>query len=164
MLCALVKQTSDKSLLQFLRYMLVGGFNTVFGYGLFAFFNWSLSRLGSYAYMYASVLGSLTSISVAFLLYKWFVFRTRGNYLVEWIRCLGVYGSSVIITLAGMPILVTILRHRLHNPVQAPYIAGALMTVIIMLFSFFGHKNISFRQKIAGLNQNPSSASKDDPL
>jgi hypothetical protein len=63
-----------------------------------------------------------------------------------------------------MPILVTILRHRLHNPVQAPYIAGALMTVIIMLFSFFGHKNISFRQKIAGLNQNPSSASKDDPL
>ena len=138
---------SPTSFQQFLRYILVGGFNTAFGYGLFALLNWSTTRLGSYNYMYASVLASLMSITLAFLGYKWFVFRTRGNYLIEWMRCLGVYGSSVLITLAGMPILVPLLRHNLQRPAQAPYIAGAVMTVIVMLFSFLGHKNISFRQK-----------------
>lgn len=137
-------QSSPKSFQQFLRYVLVGGFNTVFGYGLFAFLNWSTTRLGSYNYMYASFFGSLISITLAFLGYKWFVFRTRGNYLAEWIRCLGVYGSGVLIALAGMPILVTALRHSLQKPVQAPYIAGAIMTVVIMLYSFLGHKRVTF--------------------
>ena len=87
------------------------------------------------------------AISVAFLGYKWFVFRTRGNYLIEWIRCFGVYGTSALIGLAGLPILVPILRHVLHRPEQAPYIAGALLMIVTVVFSFLGHKNFSFRQK-----------------
>ena len=54
---------------------------------------------------------------------------------------------SALIGLAGLPILVTILRHDLHRPEQAPYIAGALLMIVTVLFSFFGHKNFSFRQK-----------------
>jgi putative flippase GtrA len=142
----LVKQQSDKSLLQFARYVLVGGFNTVFGYGLFAFLNWSFADLGTYSYMYASFLAGIISISMAFLGYKWFVFRTRGNYLREWIRCIGVYGSSMVIGLIGMPILVPVLRAHMRRPELASYVAGAIMTGVTILFSFFGHKNVSFRQ------------------
>lgn len=141
-----MKPIHEKSIQQFARYLLVGGFNTVFGYGLFAFLNWSFTGLGSFSYMYASFLASLISITVAFLGYKWFVFRTRGNYLIEWIRCLGVYGSSMVIGLIGMPILVPILRPRLQHPERASYLAGAIMTVVTILFSFFGHKEISFRK------------------
>ncbi len=47
-----------------------------------------------------------------------------------------------------LPILVPILRHTLHRPELAPYIAGAILTVVTVLFSFFGHKNFSFRQKL----------------
>lgn len=144
---------SSKSLNQFVRYILVGGFNTVFGYGVFALLNWSFTGLGSYGYMYAAVPANLIAITVAFLGYKWFVFRTRGNYLIEWIRCMGVYGSSSLVGLAGLAILVPILRHSLHKPAQAPYLAAAMMTVVTMLFSFFGHKNISFRQRIEGAEQ-----------
>lgn len=129
-----------------MRYLLVGGFNTVFGYGLFAFLNWSFTGLGTYSYMYASFLASIISITVAFLGYKWFVFRTRGNYLKEWIRCVGVYGSSMVIGLIGMPILVPILQAHMRQPQRASYLAGAIMTVVTILFSFFGHKNVSFRQ------------------
>jgi putative flippase GtrA len=143
-----VKPQSHKSFGQFLRYILVGGFNTIFGYGLFALLTWSFKGLGSYNYMYAAVLSNVIAISVAFLGYKWFVFRTRGNYLVEWIRCFGVYGSSALIGLAGLPILVPILRHTLHKPEQAPYIAGAILMVVTVLFSFVGHKKFSFRQKL----------------
>jgi putative flippase GtrA len=147
-----VKPSSDKSLLQFTRYILVGGFNTVFGYSLFALLNWSFTGLGSYNYMYAAVLANVIAITVAFLGYKWFVFRTRGNYLIEWLRCLGVYGGSMVIGLVGLPILVTILRGHLQNPKQAPYIAAAILAVITVIISFLGHKNISFRKKLAGVD------------
>lgn len=130
---------------QFRRYLLIGGFNTIFGYCLFALLNWAFSGLGTYNYMYASVLSTLISISLAFLLYKWLVFRTKGNYLVEWVRFFGVYGASLLFTFSGLPILVTILRRNLQKPEHAPYIANAILTVIIVLFSFFGHKRISFR-------------------
>jgi putative flippase GtrA len=142
-----VNPQSHKSVGQFVRYILVGGFNTLFGYGVFAFLTWLFRGLGSYNYMYAAVLGSVITISVAFLGYKWFVFRTRGNYLIEWIRCFGVYGSSALISLAGLPILVPILRHILRKPEEAPYLAGAILMMVTVVFSFFGHKNFSFRRK-----------------
>ena len=142
-----MKERSPKSFQQFMRYILVGGFNTVFGYGLFVLLNWLSRGLGSYNYMYAAVLANVIAISVAFLGYKWFVFRTRGNYLVEYIRCFGVYGSSALIGLAGLSILVPILRRSLHQPEQAPYLAAAILTVVTVVFSFLGHKNISFRPK-----------------
>ena len=143
-----MKTTSNKSLHQFARYVLVGGFNTVFGYGLFALLNWLFTGLVSYSYMYAAALTNIVAITVAFLGYKWFVFRTRGNYLVEWLRCLGVYGSSILISLAGLPILVPILRRHLEHPEGASYLAAAIMTVVTVILSFLGHKNISFRGKL----------------
>jgi len=141
-----VKQSSEKSIDQLMRYILIGGLNTVFGYGMFALLTWSFRGMNSYSYMYAAVLANFITISVAFLGYKWFVFRTSGNYLAEYIRCFGVYGSSVLIALAGLPILVAILRRGLHRPEQAPYIAGAIMLVVTVMLSFLGHKNISFRR------------------
>ena len=143
-----MEHNSHKSFLQLVRYLLVGGFNTAFGYGLFALLNWSFTGLGSYSYMYAAVLSNLIAITVAFLGYKWFVFRTRGNYLIEWIRCLGVYGSSMLISLAGLAVLVPVLRRGLHRPEQASYIAAAIMMVVTVILSFLGHKNISFREKL----------------
>jgi putative flippase GtrA len=140
---------SNKSLRQFTRYVLVGGFNTAFGYGLFAFLNWSFTPLGPYSYMYAAALANLIATTVAFLGYKCFVFKTRGNYLVEWLRCLGIYGSSMIISLVGLPILVPIFRRNLDNPEHASYLAAAIMVVITVIFSFLGNKNISFKLKDA---------------
>lgn len=135
---------TDKSILQFARYLLVGGFNTGFGYGLFALLNWLFTGV-SFGYMYASLFASLIAIAVAFLGYKWFVFRTRGNYLMEWLRCIGVYGTTALLGLLGLPILVPILRARLGHPERASYLAGAIMTLFTVIVSFFAHRNISFR-------------------
>ncbi len=129
-----------------MRYVLVGGFNTIFGYALFAILNWYFTRIGSYGYMCAWAVTSLISLTVAFLGYKWFVFRTRGNYLAEYIRCLGVYGTTMLVSFLGLTILVTALRHWLYRPELAPYIAAAIMTIVTVTISFLGHKNISFRQ------------------
>ena len=138
------------SALQFARFLLVGGFNTVFGYGLFAALNWAFTGRLPYGYLLATALANLIAITVAFLGYKWFVFRTQGNYLVEWLRCLGVYGSSMAIGLIGMAILVPILERHLQHPHAASYIAGAILLIVSIVFSFLGHKNVSFRQASGG--------------
>jgi putative flippase GtrA len=143
----MMERTASRPRLQFLRYIVVGAFNTLFSYGVFALLTWLMRGLGSYSYMYAAVLSNFVAISVAFLGYKWFVFRTKGNYLIEWIRCFGVYGTSALIGIGGLPVLVTILRRLLPNPNSAPYLAAAIITVVSMVFSFFGHKNVSFKQR-----------------
>ena len=150
-----MKQQTHNSFRQFLRYILVGGFNTVFGYSIFALLNWSFRGLGSFSYMYAWALANVIAITAAFLAYKWFVFRTHGNYLIEYLRCFGVYGSGLLIGFVSLPILVTILRHHLRTPGQAAYIAVAILTVVTVVLSFLGHKNISFRQKPGKENVDP---------
>ncbi|MDR3738677.1 MAG: GtrA family protein [Terracidiphilus sp.] len=138
---------SSGSRIQFLRYVAVGGFNTLFSYGVFAFLNWLMSGFGEYSYMYAAIVSNFIVISVAFLGYKWFVFRTRGNYLMEWIRCFAVYGVSALIGIAFLPVLVTLLKHSLRRPELASYLAAALITCISVVISFLGHKNVSFRER-----------------
>ncbi len=63
------------------RYLVVGIWNTAFGYATFALFNLLLEGRVPASYMVASLLASVINITVAFLGYKWFVFKTRGNYL-----------------------------------------------------------------------------------
>ena len=150
-----MKLTSNKTSTQFVRYILVGGFNTLFGFGVFALLNWSFRGLGSFAYMYAWLLANVLAITAAFLAYKWFVFKTRGNYLIEWIRCFGVYGSGMAFGAVALPVTVTLLRRSMHKPQFAPYVAVALLTVVTVILSFVGHKNFSFRQ--AGDSTSPRS-------
>lgn len=135
----------QKSTPLLVRYAFVGGFNAFFSYGTFALLNWSFRGLGNYSYMYAAVLANFLAISAAFLGYKWFVFRTRGNYLREWLRCFVVYGGSSLIGLAGLPVIVTILRHVLNRPEYASYLGAAIMMGVGVFSSFIGHRNFSFR-------------------
>lgn len=81
----------------FRRYLLVGGFNTALGYAVYAAFTaWLMPHL-THGYLVASLLGSLLSITVSFFNHTLFVFRTKGNWLQEWWRCLGVYGTSMVL-------------------------------------------------------------------
>ncbi len=131
---------------QVLRYLLTGAGNTLFGYGTFALFTMLLAPLGRQSYILAVIPSTIIHTTVAFLGYKWFVFKTKGNYLREWIRCVGVYSSSMALSMVLLPIVVFVIRHRFGYETQAPYIAGALLGVLTVIFSFFGHKHISFRQ------------------
>ena len=142
------ERPEERSVWQMGRYLLVGGFNTLFGYSLFAILNFCLQGIGSYSYMLASLLSNLIAITVAFLGYKWFVFKTKENYLKEWIRCVAVYSTGMLLTLAGLPILVPVLRRSMiQRPQSAPYVAAAIMAVVTVIASFFGHKHISFAVK-----------------
>jgi putative flippase GtrA len=86
--------------------------------------------------------------------YKWFVFKTQGNYLKEWIRCVGVYAGNMILGVTALPLLVPLVRHLTGNAKTAPYLAGAILLVFSVVLSFFGHRHISF----GGSDKTPESA------
>jgi putative flippase GtrA len=131
---------------QIVRYLLVGGFNTCFGYSLFVSFNYLFRALGVYGSELASLIGNVIAITVAFLGYKWFVFRTHGNYLREWLRCLSVYGSSMLFALVMLPPLTLLLRRWYGHSQMASNVAAAILTVVTVATTYFGHKHFSFRR------------------
>jgi putative flippase GtrA len=130
---------------QFGRYLLVGTWNVLFGYGTYALFTAVLNSVVPHSYIWASLLSSLVNITVSYLGYKWFVFKTKGNYLREWMRCVAVYSGGVVLGLLALPVLVLLIRRNTHFLAEAPYIAGALMTVFVVVYSFLGNKKFSFR-------------------
>jgi putative flippase GtrA len=130
---------------QLLRYLVVGFGNTAFAYGSFAVFTAVLDKYMSSSYMAGSLLSSLFNITVSFLNYKWFVFKTKGNYPQEWFKCLMVYSASIITGLVLLPPTVFLVSYTTKNPAIAPYIAGALVMCFNMIISFVGHKKFSFK-------------------
>jgi putative flippase GtrA len=167
---------------QFARYLGVGVFNTVFGYISFAIILTLLNaalptRLLYLTVILASVLSTPLNITVAYLGYKFFVFRTKGNYLGEWLRCFAVYGTAMIPGLIALSALTRFLQSTIHNhaaslhiflgaleshlsgrplallqhlatgKAMAGYIAGAVVIGVSTIYSFVGHKKVTFRTK-----------------
>jgi len=137
---------------QLIRYLLVGAWNTLFGYGCFFLFARLFLHLmpsqPSLAASVASVVATVANITVSFTGYKLFVFRTKGNFLLEYARSFLVYLPTLVLSAVAIAPL-TALLHRLlplHAP-QAPYIAGAILAFVTVVISFFGHKHISFRDR-----------------
>ena len=119
------------------RYLAVGGWNTLFGIGMY----WLLIRLfGEKNYLWLLIPGNVLAISNAFLCYKFFVFRTRGEGWREYFRCYVVYSASMIFGAVGMWLLVGWLKFD-------PVLANVLLTGFTVVFSYIGHRFYSFGRK-----------------
>src|SRR6187402_1267334 len=84
---------------QVVRYLCVGVFNTLFGYCTFATTLYLLNLALPQRFLYltvilASIIATPLNITVAYLGYKFLVFKTHGNYVREWIKCFAVYGTG----------------------------------------------------------------------
>ncbi|RKR75144.1 GtrA family protein [Frondihabitans australicus] len=124
------------------RFLLVGGFNTVFGYALFAAFELTIGHtIGYLGSLYASY---AISTVVAFVLHRRFTFRAQdsGNVVVDFLRFCGVYVVSLAINSVILPLLVEVAHWQ-------PLVAQAVTVVVTTLISYFGHKFFSFRRRPA---------------
>lgn len=134
-----------------IRFLLVGGFNTVFAFVLYSgcvrtfghvFPRVSKPLITDIAFAISTPIG----ITVAFLLYKHFVFRTRGNYLKEWLRCFLVYSVSFPMSLVILPTATHVFQRPALTQEWAPYLAGLVNSFCIACYSYFGHKKFSFKR------------------
>lgn len=165
---------------QFFRYLCVGVFNTLFGYCSFLVAVKLLSavipaRFLSLTAIAASLVSTPLNITVAYFGYKFFVFKTKGNYLLEWLKCFAVYGTGMIpglVALGGLTRLIQSLLHshnaqlhsllaatevhlagpplRLlegaaHGKTLAANLAGAIVIALSTVYSFVGHKKVTFK-------------------
>ena len=130
---------------QFFRYLMVGAVNTVFGFGCYAALTALLQPRLSHGYIVANLLAGLINITFSYLGYKWFVFKTKGNYLREWTRAVAVYSTAILLGTALLPVLVFLIRHTTRFDSAAPYIAGAVLIGFTTIYSFLGHRHFSFR-------------------
>ena len=121
---------------QKLRYLLVGGFNTVFGYLLFVFM---VSFLG-WTYKAALIIGYIISTNVAIFTMRYYVFRSAENLKQEYIKAWGVYLSTMLLNYAAMFVMVDILNINQLG-------AQAFYTLFSVVFTYIMHKYFSFCRK-----------------
>ncbi len=121
-----------------INYLVVGGWNTVVGYltfvGLYLLFHQRIN------YVVLLVVSNLISITNAYVGYKVFVFRTKGNYLREYLRFYFIYGLILLLNLVLLPLIVELFK---VNPV----IAQGIIMFLNVILSFLGNKHFSFRPK-----------------
>ena len=63
----------------------------------------------------ASILSLPLNITVAYLSYKFLVFRTKGNYIREWLKCFTVYGTGMNPGLVRLSALTRLLQTLIHS-------------------------------------------------
>ena len=121
----------------FVRYLIVGAWNTFFGMAIYAMLYYWLGR--HVHYLVVLLPANLLAIANAFLGYKLFVFRTRGNALREYLRCHVVYGGMTLMN--GILLFLAVECVRLP-----PVFANSISVVLITLVSFLAHRHFSFRR------------------
>lgn len=124
------------------RFLIVGGFNTVFGYLAFAALELTVGRQLGYLFsLYASFL--IASV-VAFALHRRHTFRVHGtgNIVVDFLRFISVYVVALALNTLALPILVEVAG-------MSPLVAQALIVLVTTVTSYFGHKYFSFRRRRA---------------
>lgn len=121
---------------QKIDYLLVGGWNTVFGFLAFVVLYYLFGR--AVHYLILVVISNILSITNAYIGYKLFVFRTKGHYLREYMRFYVVYGGAMALNLILLPLAVEIFR-------LSPVIAQGGLMFITVICSYAGHKNFSFK-------------------
>ena len=118
-----------------IRYLCVGSFNTGVGYLLSIFiYNEFGSKIGVLG---VSILSNILSITISFLTYKIIVFRTKGNWISEYLKSYLVYGANSIIGILIVLIMVDSLSIKF-------WIAQACAIGLVTVITYLSHSRFTF--------------------
>lgn len=132
---------------QRVAFLIVGGINTVVGFGLFVGFDLTFGRMIDKSA--GTVAGSLATLAFshvfgvlcAFVLHRRFVFKVRGHVLKDLARFESVYLVALGINAVVLPVLVHVGLNRI--------VAQAIITLASTVLSYVGHRHFSFRRPVA---------------
>lgn len=130
-----------------LKFVLVGAWNTLFGYLVFLALDTLFARAFSRryaAYMTAMVLSNLLAITNAYIFHKYVTFKSavRGRAVIaEFVRFFTTYVFTFCMSLVLLPIFVEILD-------IGPKIAAALVIFVCTVVSWVGHSRFSFGRSV----------------
>jgi len=119
-------------------FLIVGGINTVVGFLWFVVFELTVGRL--WGYMATLVFSHIASVLCAFWMHRRFVFRVRGHVWRDLARFEVVQLVAFGINLVALPLLVEAVG-------LTPIVSQAIIVVVTVTLSYFGHRYFSFRRK-----------------
>jgi putative flippase GtrA len=119
------------------RYLLVGGWNTLVGYLLFAGLIVSLGH--RVHYLLLLLVAHVVSVVQAFVLYRVLVFRVRGRLLGDLLRFWSVYAAALAVNAAVLPLLVELAGFPVL-PTQAAFVVATIVTTYLL------NKRFTFRR------------------
>ena len=124
-----------------LRYLVIGGFNTLVGYSLGVGLYLALApRLHI---LLIGVIANILAITVSFTTYKLLVFCTRGDWLAEYLRSYLVYGGSAVLGI----LLLWLLVDGWYLPI---WLAQGIAIGLTVFVSYLGHARFTFRRSHGG--------------
>ena len=123
---------------QKIRFLLVGGYNTVFSYLLFAGLLWLFN--GQYEQLALALSFALSSIN-SFWTQKIYVFGSKAPAWPEFVKCLGTWGISYGLN-------ATLLWGFVDGIGMNAYIAQIIILVILTIFSWVMLKHFAFKNKM----------------
>ena len=118
-----------------LLYLVVGAWNTVFGYAVWALMQYLLG--GDLHYLVIILLAWPIAVLNAYFGYRFIVFRSRGPIRREFPRFATVYVATLLVNLALLPLALAILPFNI-------YVIQAVFTAIVVVLSYLSHKFFSF--------------------
>jgi putative flippase GtrA len=118
-----------------LLYLVVGAWNTVFGYTVWALMQYVLGD--TLNYLVIILLSWPIAVLNAYIGYRYIVFRSRGPILTELPRFSLVYVTTLLANLALLPIALRVLPFSI-------YVDQALFLAVVVVASYLGHKYYSF--------------------
>jgi putative flippase GtrA len=116
-------------------YLVVGGWNTVFGYAVWALLQYLLGE--HLHYLVVVLVAWPIAVLNAYIGYRYVVFRSRGPILKELPRFSLVYFVTLIVNLALLPIALNVLPFNI-------YVVQALLTAVVVVCSYLSHRYYSF--------------------
>lgn len=116
-------------------YLVVGGWNTLFGYLVWALLQLLLGDV--LPYLAVIVLAWPIAVLNAYLCYRYLVFRSRGPVLRELPRFSIVYLLTLAANLAVLPVALEVLPFNI-------YVVQALFTGVVVVCSYLAHRYYSF--------------------
>jgi putative flippase GtrA len=122
---------------QRVAFLAVAGINTAVGYLAFAGSQMTVGQ--RWGYLAALPCAHVVSVLIAFVLYRFVVFRVRGHVLADLWRFETIYLSALAVNFVLLPVLVEIAHLNV-------YLAQALIMLVTGAMSWVGHKNYSFRR------------------
>jgi putative flippase GtrA len=122
------------------QYLIAGGWNTIFGYfvmvELYQIFSTKIHII------VVAIIANFLSITMAFLTYKVFVFKTNGSWLSEYVKCYFVYG--------GMAALNVLLNWLCIEFLNMPiWLSQGFCILIGVATSYFSHSRFTFKNSLS---------------
>jgi putative flippase GtrA len=127
-----------------IRFVIIGIWNTIFGYSVFFGLDTLFVRLMSRryaAYLAAMALSNVLAILNAYVFHKYITFKSAekgSSLIIEFLRFCLTYVGTFLLSLVLLPVSVEFFR-------LTPKLAAALVILACVIISYVGHSKFSFK-------------------